>query len=89
MEKRDTYVRCPFCNQDNTKVVDSRPVDVYKRQVHICKKLISDKNGISGVRSQNLHCLVIVTHRRLVCVLNIIHTNRIIKGRNSLSLVVG
>ena len=27
MEKRDTYVRCPFCNQDNTKVVDSRPVE--------------------------------------------------------------
>ena len=25
MEKRDTYVR--FCNQDNTKVVDSRPVE--------------------------------------------------------------
>ena len=27
MEKRDTYVRCPFCNQDNSKVVDSRPVE--------------------------------------------------------------
>ena len=27
MEKRDTYVRCPFCNQDNTRVVDSRPVE--------------------------------------------------------------
>ena len=25
--KGDKYVRCPFCNQDNTRVVDSRPVE--------------------------------------------------------------
>lgn len=26
-DKGENVVRCPFCNQDNTKVVDSRPVE--------------------------------------------------------------
>ena len=25
--KGESSVRCPFCNQDNTRVVDSRPVE--------------------------------------------------------------
>ena len=27
-------MKCPFCNQDNTRVVDSRPVDVSAEQIH-------------------------------------------------------
>lgn len=27
MEKGESSMRCPYCNQDNTRVVDSRPVE--------------------------------------------------------------
>ena len=27
LEKGESHMRCPYCNQDNTRVVDSRPVE--------------------------------------------------------------